>query len=351
MKAQIFTRQLNYYTSNGWREASAKIGHIRMASLARAGLTVDAFLKGYKDRIATVTFLAGEATRWVNSIKAAQEKGLALNVDLEKPRCLAPVPDILGGGEIPIGAYNLRAIKGIGKNIIVYRTHLREIKKMAEGEDIKEAIYVKEEFPGSFDMLLGHGDAMRQVLPSLNDSIEFVITNFGGDPNSRQTIITSLLVIAAMRKAETDLLGLIPTSLVDNPKYPIRVDENGLPVSFGHSRLMGRSSIANAQTNLGLRLYLREPLSMIVDEVFRNFFDPKKGYLLNQDNPEFGLDNIDMIMAGTDEKFAKVNPKFSQRGKLRTLCIGDPAEISGSVKEWGDIAAFIAAQRLIAKES
>ncbi len=324
-------RTLNAYTSMRWHEAAQKLPTIRKEALAVLGChDENAFLHYCQNRVATVVFLAGAGSRWVESVRLSQRT----DIDPEKPRCLAPIADIDNPEkQIPIGTYNLRAIQGIGQTHIVWRTHLSEISDMADNSGIINPNFSEQIVPPGFSSPMGHGDALRQIFPKFGDQIKFVVTVFGGDVTSRETILSSLMVMAAMQKLGRKQLpwGILPTTLIDNPVYFIEVDDKGLPTRFGHNKLLaGAGQVDRAQCNVGLRLYLKDAIAPIIQE-YAGTFDAEKGYQIagNQGN-EFALDNIDTRLAAEH--------------RLRGLCIARPEEIT-PVKNVLGLDAFLAAQR------
>jgi len=331
---------LNETTSTKWMSRRGQIHSIRENALRVLDYAEpQKFLDDNKQNIATITFLAGAGSRWVKSVLSAKKRGEALDVDPDKPRCLAPVEDVINPGKkVPIGTYNLAALKGIGRHFVVYRTHLQEIKSMAHDAGLDDVTYFEQTVPGGASSPLGHGDALRQLLPALPDSLQFVITNFGGDPNSKETMITSLLVLAAMQRAKENLkpYGLMPTAYFANPTYPITVRKDGLPIDFAHRKLKASPPAADnkpAQTNVGIRLYMRGALKDVIFH-YEKYYDPQSGYKLDGNvGNEFGLDNIDAYL--------------SKPGRFRLLCVARPEEIKGSAKTWENIESFVAAMKMI----
>lgn len=285
----------------------------------------------------TVTFLAGAGSRWVKSVEEAQLRGLALDIDPGKPRCMAPVMDLLDPqNKIPIGTYNLRAMEGLGKHYIVYSSDLPELQAIARTSLSSGTVFLEQSWRG-FDSPLGHGDAMMQLLDSSSwdPSLKFVITNFGGDVNSRETIFTSLLVLAALQKLGEDVhpWGLLPTVFLNDAAYPVILNDEGFPVGFGHNKLTTDTTSRAAQCNIGVRLYTTESLRSVVDE-FQTMFDASAGYKIpgNKGN-EFALDNVDMHLA--------------DNRRLRTLNIATPHEIGSSAKTYEDLDRFLAAMKMM----
>lgn len=284
------------------------------------------FVDQMRERVATVTFLAGAGSRWTKSIPPSINPSL--------PRCLAQVEDVTGppGAKIPIGVYNLRAVKGIGKPFIVWGTHKELIEQMALQAGMADAVLVPQLKP------IGHGDAMKGVLPLLGKNIHYVITNFGGDANSNETIVASLAVLAALQAFgdKERPSGLLPTAFLDEAKYPINLDSEGDPVSFGHPRLKeGQQAVpVSGHSNVGVRLYEREGLSSAVAYFMQYFRGTDAGYAIpGNKEATFGLDNIDDHLAG--------------ERKLQLACFAQKEEIISSVKQFGDIPGFLSAMRII----
>lgn len=328
-------QRLQQFTSYSWREAIRQQDGIvqdALAVLNRADLAD--FLHCWQEKVAVVIFLAGAGSRWIDSIRKAQAHGQARHIDIERPRCLALVEDVRNPTHnIPLAAYTLRVIQGIGRHYIVWRTHLPEIQGVAAECNLTQVRFVQQTSPGNANML-GHGDGLRQVLPELGNQVELVLALFGsGDVQVRKTIITTLLVLTALQKAEPAQRpwGLLPTTFLEKPVYPIRVNEQGMPIGFGHSKLLETNTpVTPAQSNIGVRAYCRQNLDEILSH-FARFFHGEAGYRIPGNNTnEFALDNIDAYLA--------------EQQRLRCLCIARPEEIT-PVKQWEDVEAYLAAQR------
>lgn len=282
------------------------------------------FIEEIKPHVATVTFFGGDETSWT--------KSLPEDIDASLPRCLADVENVFDpeGENIPIGIYNLMAVKGLGKPFIVWRSHFELIEQMALQLGMEDAVFVHQQRP------LGHGDAMRCVLPMLDDDIHYVMTNFCGDANSKSTMMSSLAVFTALQWLPENKRpwGLLPAAFIKGPEYPIVIDKNGYPVSFGHNRLKEKNPARQAcgHSNVGVRLYIKGALSEAALHFQQYFAGDKVGYFVPGNKEQtLGLDNIDEYLASLK--------------RLQLFCVASPEEITASVKQHSDIPRFIAAMR------
>lgn len=337
MGERLTLQRLQRDTSVAWAAARKRIGRIERDALVISGCrSIAEFATAQSTQTAVVLFLAGAGSRWVSSVREAQARGEALDINPDHPRCLAPVTDVTAPErQVGAGLYNLRALAGLGETHIIWRTHLAEIAGLVAQAGIAEPRFVQQTVPAGLTSPLGHGDALRQLLPQLSPTIKFVMTVFGGDVTNRQTLIRSLLVMSALQKltAASRPQGLLPTTFLKNPTYTVLLDGNGLPVDFGHNKLSSAySRIGVGQSNVGVRIYLREGLGEVLD-YFSGFYDPAQGYRIpGNKSEEFALDNIDAYLA-------------AQR-RLRTLCVALPEEIT-PYKEFGELENFLAAQRVV----
>ncbi len=344
-------------------------------------------------KTATLTLLAGAGTRWVKSLASvrARTSGAepaalspaereALAFDPEKPRGLFPVRDLLGlgrdlgrgrgvepgqgaaagagpgtGGRVPMAAYALAAVKGLGSHLVVVRGHEAEIESeilSPLGFEPGSCRFFTQEAP--FGKPLGHGDAAWQCR-ALWKGQEYVVANFGGDANSRLTILSALLALDALasRGEEVDLL--VPAALVKAPGYPVLLDAEGLPRAFGHAKLQGAGAASGrrgeaswtpappradgrAYTNVGLRVYRAAALLEAVERFRRDHWEEGKGYAIPGNDPEgreFALDNVDAAIAAS--------------GRARLFPVARPEELRPA-KAFEDLPAFEAAVAVVAAE-
>lgn len=293
-------------------------------------------------RTAVVTLLAGSGSRWVRSIEAFREEwpaGLeeslqkaAVSFHLEQPRGLFPVPNHMAavpGEMIPIAGYSLAAVKGLGKHLIMTSGFDEEI----EGAILQPLGYDEEMYSFRRQELfqgkpLGHGAAALQC-QDFWAARDYVIFNFGGDANNRETLETALLVMAALDRL--DLSGgpdlLLPAARVTNPDYTIEVDDQGLPRSFKHAKLTGseeQKGYAAARqgfSNVGLRIYRSKGLAEKLNQLHNDHYSGETGYSLpeNQSN-ELALDNVD--------------GRLAEEGRARLLAVADPREITPAKTLW-----------------
>lgn len=341
----------------------------------------EAYLSLLSGRTATLTLLAGAGTRWVKSLASVRERKAgaeasslslaereALAFDLAKPRGLFPVRDLLGlgrrpgsgpgsEGRIPMAAYALAAVRGLGSNLVVVRGHEAEIESeilAPLGFEAGSYRFFTQEAP--FGKPLGHGDAAWQCR-GLWKGAEYVVANFGGDANSRLTVISALLALDALasRGEEVDLL--LPAALVEAPGYPILLDAEGLPRAFGHAKLQGALAApgaaprgegawapapprpdGRAYTNVGLRVYRAAALLEAVERFRRDRWEEGRGYAIPGNDPEgreFALDNVDAAIAAS--------------GRARILPVARPEELRPA-KAFEDLPAFEEAVAVVVAE-
>jgi hypothetical protein len=335
-----------------------------------------AYLADLSRRTVCLTLLAGSGSRWVKSLAAAAALPEAERpawydpaFDTERPRGLYRVRDFLGlaprasegagGARIPVASYSLEAVKGFGRHLIVVRGWEDEIDAevlfpLGIGRAMRD--FFTQDAP--FGKPLGHGDAAWQCRGSWKGA-DYVVTNFGGDANSRLTIGTGLLVLDALNYAAgvspKDMRGfadlLIPAAPVGYASYPIGIDAEGLPRSFGHAKLEGvadghakpEGSAGTARetgslTNVGLRVY-RAPALLGAVEGFRSrFWVDGEGYAIPGNDPaghEFALDNVDKA--------------FAEAGRARLLAAARSRELTPA-KSLDDIPAFEAAMAEVVAE-
>jgi len=315
---------------------------------------------GLRERTCCLTLLAGAGTRWVRSLALAKERfgtkpgdeygRLIEGFPSDAPRGLFPVRNFITAGpeRIPMAAYALDALRGLGSHVLVVRGWEREIR-----EGIVEALGIdgdtvafcmqKEGLPGK---VLGHGDAARQAMERWRES-SYVIANFGGDANSPLTATAGLQALALLEGtgAEADLI--LPVARMPHPAYPVTVDGRGLPLSFGHNKLGGSGTQGEAgmpapgsfsYVNVGIRVYRTEALLSAMDEIGKRYWREGEGYSIPGNDPdahEFALDNIDALLAS--------------RGRARILAISNPEELTPA-KSFDEIPGFEAAARKVRAE-
>ena len=261
----VRTMQLNKLdclSTVGWKQAVGNGQKLRKIGLdVLVYKNADSFLDANRSKIGLVALLAGASSRWVKSIQAQHDAGQSLGIDIDKPRCLANVTDVLHeGATIPIGAYTVRALHGLGKMFIIWGTYPKDIESMVKDCGVDDATYVQQAIhPGQIKPL-GHGDALIQTWDHFSCGIEYLVTCFGGDAQNRETILTSMIVFMALQKLDENRRphALIPSTYMymEEPKYPIQLNKNGFPASFVQPKLQGQKLPAGSYlTNVGVRMY------------------------------------------------------------------------------------------------
>lgn len=309
-------------------------------------------------RTCALTLLAGAGSRWLASLEAARALPPAERPDWfdpgfdpERPRGLYPVRDFLASrpgagaaGKIPVAAYALAATEGLGKHLIVVRGWEAEIDReilAPLGIGSGSRLYRTQDAP--FGKPLGHGDAAYQCRDVLR-GYDYVIANFGGDANSRRTILSSLLALdainaraAAEGRPPVDLM--MPAAPIAGPAYPIVLDAEGLPRAFGHQKLQGHAmGSASGYTNVGVRVYRAAALVERLESFRKRYWRDGEGYAIPGNDPagrEFALDNVDAELAA--------------EGRARILALGRSEELTPA-KTLGDIPAFERAAGIVAAE-
>ncbi len=322
-------------------------------------LAADCVLADLAKETVGLTLLAGAGTRWVKSLAAAKagracaalgKSGYPFaDFPLEAPRGLFPVGNYITSlpRHIPLAAYAVDALKNLGRQVLVVRGWEEEIRKeIMTPLGIKdEAVYFRTQAEGPKGKVLGHGDAAWQSRDGWLGS-RYVIANFGGDANSPLTVLASLLVMAELDKRGNEVDLLLPVAKIRNPAYPVLLDEEGLPRSFGHDKLGGEAGKATdsggrgglAYTNVGIRLYRTRALAEVAGEIRRKYWREGSGYAIPGNDPltgEFALDNVDAVLAG--------------RGRARILALAQPEELTPA-KSCEELGNFEEAARKVRVE-
>lgn len=323
------------------------IGRELAAAYAARESLADALLAGgyppaLEARVACVTLLAGSGSRWVESIREARAAGFAVEFDEAKPRGLFPVRNLMGEGpeRLPIASYALRAVRGLGRSVIVTRGFEAEIESsILRPLGYRSGAYAFREQAVRDGKPRGHGDAAFQCMDLWSDK-DYVIFNFGGDASNPLTAALGLALMAALDAGGAAPALLLPVTRKPSPAYPIRVDGEGRPLSFGHAKLKAASTGAGARpeggdaddgagyTNVGVRIYRAAELAEAIAELRSRFWTADRGYALPGNDPaggEFALDNVDEYLA--------------ERGRARLLYVARPEELS-PVKSLADVPRF-----------
>jgi hypothetical protein len=322
----------------------AALSDVALAERAQAGqqagrgpfASTAEYLADLSSRTVCLTLLAGSGSRWVKSLapkegRSAELAAQAAAFDPMRPRGLFPVRDFLHGGGLraPIASYALAAVDGLGRHLVVVRGWEAEIddeilSPLGIGKRDRDFFTQAT----SFGKPLGHGDAAWQCR-DLFRGADYVVTNFGGDANSRRTILSSLFALDALRASGHRVDLLIPATRLESPAYPIGLGASGLPRSFGHSKLQGHGQTAGpGYTNVGVRVYSTPALLREVEAFRESYWVEGSGYAIPGNDPEgheFALDNVDALLAS--------------EGRARILAIARPEELTPA-KSVEDIPAF-----------
>jgi hypothetical protein len=344
-------------TSTGHAEALTRRNEIAQLALAERNASARALggrefasVAEYAADVATrtvcLTLLAGSGSRWTKSLAEARAlpegerpSWFDPGYDPELPRGLYPVHDFLGvagprrDGRIAIAAYSLAAVRGLGRHLVVVRGHEGAI----DAEVLSplgimggDRSFFTQAAP--FGRPLGHGDAAWQCR-GLYAGARYVVTNFGGDANSRRTILSSLLALDALKEMGAAVDLLIPAARIASAAYPIGLDAAGLPRSFGHAKLQGAAAPGlmadgSGYTNVGVRVYSAKALGEMVGAFRSRWWVDGTGYAIPGNDPEgheFALDNVDAQLA--------------REGRARILAASLPEELTPA-KSLADVPAF-----------
>ncbi|HEY9055226.1 MAG TPA: hypothetical protein VIO60_10455 [Rectinemataceae bacterium] len=317
---------------------------------------LDTWGKPDPKEVSCLTLLAGAGSRWARTLGEARKgaiycpnwrKAAVVSFPVGAPRGLFPVRNFIGRGgkEIPMAAYALDALRGLGRQVIVIRGWEREISAAILdplGLSLMEPSFRDQEL-GPGGKALGHGDAARQCR-DLWDSSSFVMANFGGDASSPLTALVSLIALKALGEEGEDVDLLLPAARIPDAAYPIFVDSKGLPRAFGHDKLgsglpaRDPSWKLSGLVNVGLRLYRAKALASAIDEIASLYWRDGWGYEIPGNDPEgreFALDNVDALLAS--------------RGKARLLPIARPEELTPA-KSFEELDRFEAAAEKVRRE-
>lgn len=324
----------------------------RLPALAAASLrmsSVQALVRALAGRTTCITMLAGSGSRWIASLEEARAAGRDTGANPAAPRGLFGVANLMGFGPdpVPIAGYALAAVRQLGRHVIVVRGWEQEIEDKVLTPLSYPAgswVFATQEAPGGKPR--GHGDAAFQTMP-LWAASEYVLVNFGGDAASPLTALSALAAMEALCQGSdsgSNMPDLVmPAALVDNPAYPITLDEQGLPRLFGHAKLQGGSGAASGMTsgaaawtgytNVGVRVYRASALRDAIERIRNTWWTKDRGYAIPGNAPagddpaggEFALDNVDAMLAAN--------------GRARLLNVARPEELS-PVKSLADLERF-----------
>jgi hypothetical protein len=299
------------WTRTDINKTDRKRAELRETMLAKyKAKTLDDALKksGIPEQTAVVYIFGGSGTRWTDSLKWWTPKGVSRllhlpstwGIDPEKPRSLAPVKNLfpfLHTKRVPIGIYNFYAGIGLGKSIMIYNTHDKEIL-----ETIVQPFNVKTEFfqqqpCDRIGKMAGHGDALRQAKDLWKDSKYLVVLQCN-DVYSANNTILSLFCLYMLDKEGSNVGHLLPMQYLDHPNYP-PILNNNIPIGTHQEKLTGIPPPPGpGLSNIGERLYRTQDFMEKMDWVESETADSGGTYkwLNPNKNDEFALDNIDAFL-------------------------------------------------------
>ena len=279
-------------------------------------------MRGFLDKVsqetAVVTLIAGAGTRWIESFEKAENEELIERYKIKKdePRAMARVDNLLdpNGGDIPVVMYNLLAVRNLGRQVIVYGGETDEraeenrklMEKLTAKIGVYNVIFIRQRtYPGR-GKPLGHGDAVLQALDDIQwekellKKAKIIITNFGCDANSYQTVVLSLLAMYVFDKCGVHLSLLIPTSISEDPEYPIYIDSHGLPVGTLHRKdnlAPPRNGESSFQSNVGIRIFRSSALLKVLNRyrgIYKKIKQGEDG--VDYPNGELKIDHFERYM-------------------------------------------------------
>lgn len=341
------------YLTTRWQEARQNRASLKQLLLDLSGFEAEAaFIKAVSSSTACFTVVAGLNTRWTDSIDTPEGQRVTGRLKVfsrSDPRFLAKVPnllpaDIVPGENIPAGLYNLYALVGLGRHIIIHSPGNRE---RIEAEMVKplrieegKVSYREQPIPEGGNKPLGHGDALIKIIDVL-PGYKYLIANFGNDANSRQTAVMSLLTMYVMDKYGEDVAMIMPTANMEKPKYPVVLDSNGFPIAFGQAKLLGEASVKldAGPSNIGVRVYKVSDLLPIAQAIQTRYqVHGSYALMFGRAVNECAQDDFDRILASTNNR-------------VRHLCVANEAEINHSAKTVAEIPYFLNTMAQVLEEN
>lgn len=345
---QIF---IDAVLSDEWQQARNNRHELRQALLKEGSYeSEEDFLSQVAPKTVVVYVAGGSASRWNKSFDTHEgaEVATVYGIDKNKSRFLAPLPSPLSGNQQPtIMDLNMLVERKLvltpdqerrGKNVVIYGKDedKPEIEAVIERNNLQGTSVHKQKIISGREKPAGHAEALLQTIDLIKGSL-YVITHFGGDVSSPQTITDSLLAMDVQNKNGADVRVMIPTANLGEGKnnYPVLIDSKGIPKGLGHSKLLGESSLRSsaesglrpAVSNVGVRVYHGPTLRHLLVNMWESY----------KDKDEFALDNIDQVLF--------------EYGLGRQLCIANPNEIRHPGKTLMALAAQLDAWKDVLQEN
>ncbi len=327
-----------------WKQARERRDELEEVLLKLAAFdSMEDFLKNVAPQTTVVTIVGGAASRWDKSFDDPEGAQVAMKYGIVrgKSRFLALVPNLLTntytGERIPILAYNLYGVRNLvshkagAAHVLIYgqANEVNEIKDITTGAGIQNSLLLKQEIRPGKEKPFGHADALLQHLEVITGR-PYVVTHFGGDVTSASTIELSLLCQYVLHEVKAPVDVILPTTMMEVPKYPVFIDANGLPRQFGHEKLLGKESLHTKEvrlspggSNIGLRIYESAPLKLALTTLAPIY----------ETREEFALDHVDQY--------------FAEEGRVRQLAIGLPEEISHAAKSLNELLPFLENEAIV----
>lgn len=296
----------------------------------------------------STTFVAGMAQRFLRSLAdpANHELIERYHPDSKLPRALAPVsnlvPELVPGSDlVPNALYNLRALKGVvGDNIIVYGGNsLKEARRNRREIDdqICKPLGMHPRFVRQLNPVSGHGDALIRIMDDnvgrdLFKNRRYLVVNFGGDANSRQTVALSLLAMHACRKLGIPVQCVMPTTLQESPAYPLYINDEGLPTGSYHPKddRWPPPGTPSKQSNVGVHVFDTESTAGFLSQ-YKHVYD-----LVHMRRPKAGY----FVPGAKELKRDHIERHDMEMGRCLTLPISAQEEIAHTVKSIDAIPDF-----------
>lgn len=335
---------VDHLTTTGWEQLRGQREQFRNALLHLGGYTsLTQAMDDIGGRTVIPIIAGGVATRWEKSFDTDGAQAVlddpSYTVTRGRPRGLTLVPNVLPHdiwphSKIPVFGYTLwqtRAISG-AKRVVIH-------PEDAEEQDLEEMKFTAETLGLSIDLRpqrrrephpkpLGHGDALVQIMDDLEGS-DFVLPQFVSDASSPATIQDTLLALAVTSRVGLPVNVVVPTVTMDQPKYSVFIDENGLIRDMGHAKLLGEASNKGSNTTLSIAgsqigIYpVATPALLEELEATYEGYRREGSYLFIARNRENGVNEYAIDNAILH---------FAQRGTVRQLAFANYSEIASSAK-------------------
>lgn len=347
-----FVEQL---TTTTWTEAPARQSALRQACLDYLGYTdMAAFLGDLQLPIAVVLIHGGNASRWQQSLAEHPELATRHHIVAGQPRGFALVDNVLPASQtagtpeqLPVISYAYYGVKPLmaatatSDTANAARRHFTYHRRPEDAAAFRAAaaavgVTTSTRLPAAELAHLpagGHAAELCNILDDLAGA-DLIVTQFGSDPVSPDTVALTALVLRALQRAGAPVDVLVPTA--PGGAYPVAVDHHGLVRGSHHNKLgevgqteasAGPNHLVPGGSNVGIRVYDGAALRAILEPV-RQFALANGRY--TADGQEFSLDHVDAQLGAA--------------GRCRQLYVATPAE-ARPAKDITRLAAFVDAER------